>query len=309
MHKLYCICLLFTFNIGFLFGKNSVHVSLSPGLMGGEAVYQTGGTYAAGNTIEEFWFPFSKLEFPVFNIGGAVTTKLLFNRFHVSYSYGRYFNSNAGDLIDSDYGITVDGYKVDPNELTIYSQSLTSSDSRLHHLDVLYQVDETQNKQLFIGLGLRHDYLYFQSKNTYQTHPGSPEKSDVYVDGDTITYEVKTLIPLFLVQYIQQWNKVNVDITLGLSPFARSNEVDDHLVRGRRAEGRGFGTSFLCLSEVTYKINENFSYFLTTSFSSTDLSGRYENYFYNDSNPRTFSIDFRSNTTLYSITMGCYYNF
>lgn len=307
MVKLYSIFVFFCLNTILLFAENSVQVSLSPGIMGGESVYQTGGTISAGNVIEELWFPISKLEFPVFNVGGVLTTKVSLNRLRMSYSYGRYFNSNSGDMIDSDYGITIDGYEVDSDVLTIYSQSLTSSDSRFHYLDVLYQVDESRDSQLLIGMGLRNEFLYFQSKNTYQTHPGSPEEPDVYIDGDTITYEVNTFIPLFLVQYIKQFSKVNIDITLGLSPFARSNEIDDHLVRDRRAEGRGFGTSFLCYSNLTYQINSGFNCFLTTSFSRTELSGRYENYFYNRSNPSAFSIDFRSNTTLYSITLGCFY--
>lgn len=304
MLKKFLISLVLVLNLKIVYADLDLQYSFSPGIVGGESVYKTGGTVVSGMVIEDYWFPISKLKFPVFNIGGATTIKASINRWRWVYSYGRYANSNTGDLIDSDYGITHDGRIVDPETLTIYSRSLTSSDYRLHSLDCLYQLKKTKTSETLIGINVRSDKLYFKSKNTYQTYPGSPEISGDYVDGDTITYEVMTYIPSFLVQYITFYNKTSLDTTVGFSPVAYSREVDDHLVRGRRSEGNGNGVSVFLRSQFNYFIYDGGVLFASVSVSHTSLSGRYKNWFYDDADPGEFSIDFESYNTLYAIGIG-----
>ena len=66
---------------------------------------------------------------------------LYYQRLSINVKYSTYFkNNNAGKLIDSDYGITIDGQLVDSDTLTIYSTSTTSSDIDKCNIEILYNV-------------------------------------------------------------------------------------------------------------------------------------------------------------------------
>jgi hypothetical protein len=285
------------------------NVSIEESYLSGTATYETGGTFSDSEGTEEFWFPISVLDFPINNIGGTLQFGVDYNLFSLTYSYSSYFNNVAGDLIDSDYGITIDGEIVNSDTLTIYSTSTSSTDISKHQLELLYTI-LTKGTTIFnVGVGYVSERYYFEAKDNTQTYPNNPEIEATITEGPVLTYELIYNMPLFFIELITSINSFDFVLKYGVSTLASSHEVDDHLLRDRLAEGDGEGTIVSFESEVVYNINNKSSLFMGYTYTNVAVDGIYENTFYNGSSLEPFFIDFVSHSTQHGVGVGYHYEF
>lgn len=240
----------------------------------------------------------------------------------------------AGKMKDSDWiddDVTMLWYygrfiSANHSGLDIYSES--DAEVEANFLDVNYYYNLYPEK--FVGLGPVIGYIVqdfkYDIKNARQVGYG-PYDIDEFnqtVDGKVLDYKVKyDIIYLGLNTEFEPVNNLGLGLMLGFSPWTKSDDRDDHLVRNppKISIGHGEGKSYLAKAQGQWAILENLSLIFGGQYLKIDTKGKQQQklydvpLYYYDGTFAGFAewdlgeVDDKITSTTYSLSLGIAYKF
>lgn len=211
--------------------------------------------------LEEGYFPFSQLEFPLdvymVSVEGSVEADI----WKLSLCVQKEITDDSGDMKDSDW-ITPS----DPSRLDIYSTSDTELDALILDINFRWRFYKTSNWSFIAGIGYLRENFYFKCRLKRQYSPSGLPGYDLVGDGSVgLIYEITYDIPYLEVgTQFDLKKKFSLEASCGYSPFVHVKDKDQHLLRNKVNEGDLKGDAFLFALKGRYDFSNN--WFLSLQF-------------------------------------------
>jgi len=252
------------------------------GYLTGNTLYHISSYDATGGIESELEFP---LKTPLFSLSGGYIGRDRKDReeFRVTLQWLTNIGSGSGKLKDSDWisgapetapppaGL---GYPAHPG-LDIYSESDITLRANIIDLRGSYNFWVSNSVSVGPFGGLLYQHFKYDASNAYQTGygPYAPDFTG-FIPGPVLTYDVTYVIPYVGIhsELIAVRNFKAV-AELGVSPFVSASDTDDHLLRGKVAEGSTTGTAFLAALSAQWDLKSNDSILLQAQYLSINTSG------------------------------------
>jgi outer membrane protease len=212
----------------------------------------------------------SKLEFESnFYLVGPEISLPLGDRFRIDASYNTSFQDQDGMLKDTD---TASGYSTP----LIYSETdLTSdvTDFNIQFAGCFYGEEVTESPILVegvVGYGLQ-EFTYRGHDTIQQSIFGDI----MQVSGDTIDYQITHNMFYGGIHCILQNTERGLQAKVGVeyAPWVKSEDRDEHLLRGKISDSSGTGDGTRALAEAGWKINESWEIALFYHWLNINVSG------------------------------------
>ena len=209
----------------------------------GFVTYQIGGFVSDGRVIGIIHFPLSELRFPL----AAKTVQFKFalptkDAWKLQVGIETNVTSDNGTVEDSDWLTpgSLDVYSVSRSELTVLEGNLRLEKQTGEHQDPLKLFTWTLN----YGVGLLAQNYSYRVYDFVQSYPSNPSKATITLNGLALTYRYRQITPQLLFAVAP---KISPTIDVGLefmaTPFVRTSDHDEHLLRGKTIDGVGKGWS------------------------------------------------------------------
>lgn len=209
----------------------------------GFVAYQIGGFVSDGQSIGIIHFPVSELRFPLssktLQFKLAIPTK---NAWKLQVSVETNGTSDNGTVEDRDWLSpgSLDVYSVSRSELTVLEGNLRFEKQTGEHQDPLKLFTWTLN----YGVGLLAQNYSYRVYDFVQSYPSNPSEPTVTLNGLALTYRYRQITPQLLFAVAP---KISPTIDVGLefmaTPFVRTSDHDEHLLRGKTIDGVAKGWS------------------------------------------------------------------
>ncbi len=249
-----------------LLSLNNFDFSLSAGMgmMRGHTTYQIGGKYTAPDESGELHFPISKLKFPVdINMMLFETGIQFIEKLKTDITFQKNLTKKTGKMRDYDWGVPFENpvnsgtyYWYGPDHLDIYSESKTEIRALIFDLDILYRLPAFNQRRsssveyrFFAGLGYLYQRYEFQCRliRQWDYREANPDPLDAAGDGSVgLTYDIVTHIPYLKINADILFNKIfTINAGIGYSPYVKSEDEDNHILRSKRSYGKSGGDALL----------------------------------------------------------------
>jgi len=236
----------------------NLFISAGTGIMRGNTTYQIGGHVTTPTGSEDMHFPISELIFPLDVYMANIKGGFEYNeKWRFKTIFKKNLTKKSGNMKDSDWGVPWEDppgtyWWYGPDHLDIYSESKTELEAYILDVDFTYKfLQKRINSMIFSlysGIGYRHQNYYFECRlirqwDYRQAAPPS-EKMDAVGDGRVgLTYDVTAYIPyLKVAPEFKRDNLFSVEAELGISPYTKVKDKDNHILRSKisKAECEGY---------------------------------------------------------------------
>lgn len=238
--------------------------SVSLGRLGGDTLYRIGGDFEVpGQASGTANFTLSELEFPLDVYTASVGLSAVFSgRLQLRLGLTKNVTSDAGSMQDSDWGVWyLDyGYPFSPDTLDIASESRTDLDATMFQSDVLFRVLATPAFTLAAGVGYHYQNFQYELSDLDQWYPSyysytGKDAGHNLVYGPVGSYDVSFhLLMLEGEAEVRPWPGFSIWCLVGVAPYARAQDEDNHILRAKRSEGDATGTAVLCDLGIEYRL-------------------------------------------------------
>ncbi len=239
-------------------------LSAGMGVMRGHTTYQIGGKYTSPDESGEMHFPLSKLKFPVDTNMMLFETGIQFiEKWKTNITFQKNLTEETGKMRDYDWGVPFENpvnsgtyYWYGPDHLDIYSESKTEISTLIVDIDLLYRLPAFNRKRsssveyrFFAGLGYLYQRYEFQCRliRQWDYREANPDPLDAAGDGSVgLTYDIVTHIPYLKINADILFNKIfTINAGIGYSPYVKSEDEDNHILRSKRSYGKSGGDALL----------------------------------------------------------------
>jgi len=298
----------------------------------GYTKYQIGGKISYPNgSVGHVHFPISELRFPLevymayLGVQYAAT-----ERFRTSVKAKTNINRDAGVMRDSDWGY----YKLmgkdwgEKNSLDIFSESETRLGALIVDASIAYRVMKRKSLNIDVGAGFLYQRFNYTISDIDQWYPSysrysayiaaDPELSKysyedhVIVHGIVATYDIDYYIPYVTFSpYVNLYGKVEIKLDFMVSPWLKSKDADDHILRSKIATGDSTGMGIATRLGLRFFIEERFHVALGFCYSFIRAEGRQtqERYEATREGPAeeigTLENRIRNETVVVTLGVGC----
>jgi outer membrane protease len=256
------------------------------------------GTYTIGGAVSDNFggaggvhWPLSELKWPLdvwmVSVGAAAT----FKRFSLEGEVRKNVTSDAGSMEDSDWGIywleTGDPF-FRTDTLDIFSTSDADLSALIFDIKGRYWFMRKEKVGLAVGGGWLYQNFDYEANNVDQFSPSARDTYFLPFDpfafrfaGVGITYEVTYNIPYL--ELALDWTmseKFTLLAFVGYSPFAKAEDVDDHILIRKLSEGDCDGSAFLFGLDGRFNITERWFVNAGVDYLNIDTSGTQTQSFY-----------------------------
>jgi len=266
-------------------------INAGAGILSGHSTYQIGGHVKTAAGEGDIRFPLSELRFELDNVPFAflsaryTPSKKVFFETSIKVNW----NSDSGELIDSDWGIFYDKGVGGASEssLDIYSESDNKVDFIFWESEIGFPIRLKKGLVFVWGVGFQYKTFSFVASDLKQTYPSCGKYGicgtypDIEISGDVITYDIQYYIPIITAavkfEHLPEWiSKLEV----GVAPILFVHDVDDHLLRSKRATSNAEGQGFFVDAESSLYFSRNFSVNLQVNYSYINARGVQRQVFY-----------------------------
>jgi outer membrane protease len=215
--------------------------------------YQIGGmTYARDGAIP-YHFPISELKFPLDTFMFYVNLNLNFvDRVTLHFNVRKNIHNKVGTMEDSDW-VPYPGLK------TVYSESTARLNALFTEADVSVRLFTVSVFSLVLGAGFTHQYLYYWCSDTAQTsiYSGTPpyigSPSYIKIPCKVITYDLRYYITTIQITPVFTFvQRLEIALAIRFSPYLWARDIDDHILRAKKSEGKSTGMAFMPFLRIRY---------------------------------------------------------
>lgn len=232
------------------------------GFISGSTSYKIGGVEYDPTYGYYSWA--SKLEWPIDSaLAGVHLTVNTDRGFAFEMGIRKNLTYDTGKMRDSDY---VDGYRF------IYSESDTEMDMTDFDIKGRFNPRRVDKNNIGLIIGYRHQELSFNAKNLAQRSTIPELNGDV--KGLAGTYEVIYSIPyagISLNSSIAKGTEVTLAAEIG---YLEAMNQDDHVLRYKKATGKGTGSSINLSGNLSYNVTESFFVRMIAEYLLIDAHGK-----------------------------------
>jgi len=265
--------------------------AIGMGYLTGNTLYHISSYDASGGIESELEFPLKTL---LFSLSGGYIGRDVRGReeFRITLQWLTNIGGGSGQFQDSDWisgtaetspppaGL---GFPAHPG-LDIYSTS--DMTLRANIIDIRGSYNAWRSKDVSIGPfgGVLYQRFEYDASNANQVGYGPYAASrTVMVPGPVLTYDVTYVIPYMgLHSELAAGRQFKAVGELGFSPFVSASDTDDHLLRGKVAEGSTTGTAFLAALSAQWDLKSNDSILLQAQYLNISTSGTQTQTWYRD---------------------------
>ncbi len=234
---------------------------IAAGYKHGDVTYEIGGDYSdSTGDSGSYWFPLSKLKWPINTVMAGVDASLRpFRRVEINASFFHNITNNLGQskMEDSDWVFDPAVYGNTPD---IYSESDT--DFRGYTADLqarFWLIDRHYSNESSFSLGIAAGFAYqhydWEASNLDQWSPSGVYGTDHdYVSGLVGTYKAQLFMPYLELAVRSKVGKVDIYGTIGGSPYLWVKDEDDHMLRKRLMTTDAHGFSLKAGLQANYNI-------------------------------------------------------
>jgi outer membrane protease len=275
------------------FGASSSDKKQEDGLFGIGLGYMTGSTlyhisiYDATGGIE------SELEFPLntvlFGLEGGYASRNAKGQdaFQVGLQWFTNLNGGSGKLKDSDWltdSIDIAEVGAAHPGLDIYSESDIALQVNVIDLRASYSFWPAEDLAVGPLGGLLYQNFQYDASNLNQVGYGPYATGYTgSVSGLVLTYEVTYAIPyLGIHTEIPFSGKFQAVVDLGYSPRAEADDIDDHVLRGKRSEGSASGSAYLATVTARWDLEDNDYFLVRGQYLNIETTGTQTQTWYRD---------------------------
>jgi len=257
--------------------QTSFDMAVGASYLSGSTDYQIGGKVVWDNyPLEKIQFPISELDWPLDTFWLTLRGDVKFDRWRIGGKLQKNLTDDPGDMVDRDWGVY--GYPFSWRDtLDIYSETDTELDGWIFDIYSDFTFYRVPQWDFFAGLGLTYQSFDFEGRNTKQwaRNPINSVRDYVYVDGNTIDYEVTYTIPYmrlgtnFTYKDKMGTDRFFMEGSFAYSPIVNAEDEDNHLLRGKTNKSDTDGDAFIW----TFKSRYNFwpHWFLGLNFDYTKI--------------------------------------
>ena len=269
----------------------------------GDITYQIGYPASLANgMVENGYFPFSELKFPLGCVYGTIEMNAIFHdKFIVNGTIKKNISSPNSDMEDRDW-IT----ESNPSQLDIYSESnVTDFSSMIVDVDLEYKFMQTPKGWLAGGVGFLYQDFLYETALVYQGSPSGIHGFDYVGDGGTsIDYEATFHIPYLVVSgRINPTQRLHLSGRLAFSPYATGEDRDQHLLRYKENKGDLAGTAYMLSLAAQFDFTPRWFMTAGLDFTSIEMDGDQVATFYGIYD-HTVSAELESTQTAVFLTTG-----
>jgi outer membrane protease len=276
--------------------------------MGASVATQRGDmTYTIKGSENGGWM--SELEWPfegMLYAGGIVSVRA-WERVHLNVGGWKNLNRESGTMKDSDWFDELRPILllIYGDETAIYGEFDTNVDA--WQLDSNVRVDALRFSWMTVGImaGYQYSRTRWETADGYQRSP-LPAYNVGTVSGPGINYEQKIAVPYLglAASIIPETSPVDLDLYALYSPFARCDDVDDHVAREKESIGSTDGVFLSVGSDIYFRLNPSWSFTGMVTYTKYDLEGSQDQEFYGGSNAGTRFSDIDMTVTGSQIAFG-----
>lgn len=247
---------------GAVYNEQWLSVWVAAGFKHGDVTYEIGGDYSdSEGDSGSYWFPVSKLKWPInAMMAGFDASVRPFNRLELNGSFFHNVTNNLGSskVEDSDWVFDPAIYGDTPD---IYSESDTdfrgyTGDIQARFWIIDRQYSNTSSFSLGVAAGFAYQHYYWEASNLDQWSPSGVYGADhTYVSGLIGTYKAELFMPYLELAIRSKIGKVDINGTIGGSPYLRVKDEDDHMLRKRLMTTDASGYSVKAGLQANYNIN------------------------------------------------------
>ncbi len=238
-------------------------LSAGAGIMRGNTTYQIGGNYTGPEGNGNLHFPISELKFPFDVYTANIKGGFEYNeKLRLKALFRKNITKKTGNMKDSDWGVPWEDppgsetyYWYGPNSLDIYSESKTEVNAFILDIDFTYKFLHKNFKStsfsLYGGIGYRHQDYNFECRLIrqwdYRQDAPPGERMDAVGDGRVgLTYDVTSYIPYIkIAPGLKKENVFSVEAGVGISPYTKIRDKDNHILRSKISKAECEGYSIL----------------------------------------------------------------
>ena len=247
-------------------------LGLSTSFESGDMTYEIHGEQDGGWKSELKW-PLDSMLY----IGG-VSSLRFGERIQLNAGFWKSVTDDAGTLEDSDW---LYGYY--GNARTIYSETeATLLDGA--HFDMSARYDFWKQERILIGaiVGYKATKWEWEAGNGRQWTIDPSEFYEGALPGIGIAYEEQLDVPYVgaAISSAALSGQLGVNAYLLFSPFAKCEDEDDHLLRGKLSQGDTDGTFWAIGGDVRWNFAQRFVLSAFANHSAYDLEGEQSQYYY-----------------------------
>jgi len=247
---------------GAVYNEQWLSVWVAAGFKHGDVTYEIGGDYSdsAGDS-GSYWFPLSKLKWPINAVmAGFDASVRPFNRVELNASFFHNITNNlgGGKVEDSDwmydpaiYGDTPDIYSESDTDFRGYTGDLQA---RFWIIDRHYR--NNSSFSLGVAAGFAYQHYNWEASNLDQWSPSGVYGTDhTYTAGPVGTYKAELFMPYLELALRSKIGSVDINGTIGGSPYLWVRDEDDHMLRKRLMTTDAHGYSVKAGLQANYNIN------------------------------------------------------
>jgi outer membrane protease len=237
-------------------------------------------------TIQEKDVFKSKLEWPLDGIvymGGIISTRFL-GRLQANAGFWKSLGNEAGRMKDSDWLDTYSFWLGD--DKAIYGEFDTTVNAAQFDVNIRYDILRGSSSTFGPILGYSYTKWEWETGDGYQTSP-LPYYNVGNVTGTGIVYEQVIQVPYLGLAFSLFPNHSSFGLNLYTlySPLVRCDDIDDHLIRYKESTGETEGTSFSLGGNVLWNFKDPWSLSGRINYTTYDLDGYQDQYFYGGNDP------------------------
>jgi len=268
--------------------ESTFSVSPLAGYMSGNTLYHI-SYYEGASGIE------SELEFPLNTWMAGVSGEYTFANYReqrewkLRVTFLKNIGGASGVMKDSDW-LTSDLDILEVGQAhpgkDIYSESAIDLDATIFDLTAVFNTIREDR----INIGPLVRFLYesfkFTASNTNQVGYGPysnppPLGYTVYIPGKTLDYEVTyKILALGVNCEYPAYQKFRANFQLAYSPWARANDIDDHVLRYKRSTSSTDGSAFLASLGLNWDLRPDVTLTIGGEYRKIRTSGSQTQYYY-----------------------------
>lgn len=254
------------------------------GKLSGDSTYHI-GYYEGATGIE------SELEFPLNTLMAGISGEYTFadyreqREWKLRATFLKNIGGASGVMKDSDW-LTSDLDILEVGQAhpgkDIYSESDIELDATIFDLTAVFNTIREDR----INIGPLVRFLYenfnFTASNTNQVGYGPYNTYFTgYIPGKTLAYEVTyKILALGVSCEYPAYQKFRANVQLAYSPWARANDVDNHVLRYKRSTGTTDGSAFLALFGLNWDLRPDVTLNVGGEYRKIRTTGSQKQYFY-----------------------------
>jgi len=295
----------------------AVNIETSYGKRHGDITYQIGGQFTIDSALKgRARFPLSELRFQTNTPIVSASLSHLFNEeWMISALVTKNTNSSAGQMQDSDWGLnySFENPQAFPRDsLDIYSESRLKMSS----LDIKIDLHKKVNVnflplwEIFVGAGIYSQRYDFETFDTIQSYPSTPERPKIILDEKTLIYRYDSTMPFVSLKMKHHFSeKFLTSLFINYSPWLQVSDYDNHILRKKTSEGESDGWGIIFDVGIKYLINKRIHIQASVNYLKTVANGIQSQQFPEDSEFDSAEIGLRNTSEQTSASIGISYAF